>query len=237
MIKNRRTTLILAVFAALFLLSQWFFVPKTYVNSRIIQALQAPNVLLAALQNRSTMIKQLSALALENQSLRAQLAQLMVSPTLIKEPARRYVNARVYSSYPFNNADKMLITAGEPEGIAVGDIVEASPGIFLGTVVKVTGSTSEVQTLFDPSTQIPVKIGESHIDSLLVGGHQPTLTLISKKKLPEAGASVLTAAKSSSYGLTVGTVGELTSSELFSTASVVTPYALSDLNQVFILIQ
>lgn len=233
---SRRTTLILAIFAALFLLSQWLFIPKTYVDSRIIQALQAPKVLWQALKDRSAIVGQLSTLELENQSLRAQLHQAKTNPSLIKERGATYVVASVYSSYPLNSADRILVGAGSDAGLAVGDIVEVGQDIFLGTVVKVTAGASEVQTLFDPAVQIPVKIGGSRVDSLLVGGHQPKLTLISKRKLPNSGETVITASKPYPYGLTVGTVGDTTNSDrdLFSEAGLVTPYVLSDVSQVLI---
>lgn len=234
---SRRTLVILAVFAGLFLVGQWFFVPKTYVNSRIIQALQAPKVLLESLRSRHSIVTELSQLTLENQSLRAQLQEIKNQPTILQGTSTLYLNARVYSTYPFNNAGTLLINAGSSHGVKEGAVVLAAPGIFLGEVVSVTESKSEVRTVFDPDWEIPVKIGEAKLDSLLIGGHEPRLTLISKKKPAGSGQTVLLAAGRYPYALSVGSVGELKDSErdLFQEAALKTPYQVSELNDVLII--
>src|SRR6185436_7095763 len=165
------------------------------------QALQAPKVFLQALMSRHQVAAQLSELELENQSLAGQLAELKNLPSIIKENNKTYIYARVYSTYPFNNADKLLINAGSDQGVVVGSVVLAKPGIFLGEVVTVAKNTSEVRTLYDPGFEMPVKIGQGGIDSLLLGGHEVKLTLISKKKSAQSGQSVFSAAKQYPYGL------------------------------------
>lgn len=232
-----KTLLILAVFAVLFLLTQWLFVPRTYVQSRLLQALQAPKVFLQALVNRHEVVAQLSSLQLENQSLRAQLTQLQAQPGVVKNGSERLIYAQVYSTYPFNNASRLLIHAGSLSGVRQGAVVLAAPGIFLGEVVSVTETTSEVRTIYDPSSQVPVKIGDQKIDSLLVGGHEPTLTLISKKKPTQTGQTVITASKQYPYGLTIGVVDQLKGSDqnLFQEANLKTSYKVSELNEVFII--
>src|SRR3989344_5416260 len=109
---NKRTIVILAVFAALFLITQWVFIPGTYSQSRLMQALQAPKVLLQALRSMHSVVADLSVLVMENQSLRGQLAEQGSLPSLIKEAGETYIYARVYSNYPFNNSDRLLINAG-----------------------------------------------------------------------------------------------------------------------------
>ena len=234
---NKRTIVILAVFAALFLITQWVFIPGTYSQSRLMQALQAPKVLLQALRSRHSVVADLSVLVMENQSLRGQLAEQGSLPSLIKEAGETYIYARVYSNYPFNNSDRLLINAGIEQGIAPGDVVMVKPGIFLGEVTAVNKNTSEVRTLYDQGLKIPVKIGEGKIDALLIGGHEVKLTLISKKKSAQSGQTVLTAAKQYPYGLLLGMTKDLRDSadNLFQEATLQAPYSVSDLNDVYVL--
>ncbi len=234
--RRPQNIILLAVFCALFLIGQWLFIPKTYVNSVIIQALQAPKVLLQSLINRHEIVTQLSDLQLENQSLRAQIQELKSSPAIIKTGKAIYVSAHVYSSYPLNNSGLILISAGADQGITKGAIVLAAPGIFLGQVTDVSGSTSQVRTIFDPDWELPVKIGDQKIDSLLVGGHEPRLTLISKKKMAHVGQAVILAAKEYPYGLTVGTVGNLKDggADLFQEAALATSYQFGSLNDMLV---
>lgn len=225
----------MALFSALFLLTQWLFIPGTYVQSRLGQALQAPKVFLQAMMNRHRVAAQLSELAIENQSLRGQLGELASLPSIIKESGKTYIYARVYSTYPFNNSDRLLINAGEEQGVTMGSTVLAKPGIFLGEIVAVHKDTSEVRTLYDPQMQMPVKIG-SGTDSLLVGGHQVRLTLISKKKSAQSGQTVTTAAKQYPYGLQLGTTSDLrdATDNLFQEATLATPYSISELSDVYV---
>jgi len=234
---SKRTLLIVAAFCALFLLTQWLFVPGTYLRSPLGQALQAPKVFLQALMNRHAVVADLSRLELENQGLRGQLSELSSQPSIIKDSGTTYIYARVYSTYPFNNADKLLINAGTEQGVVAGAVVLARPGIFLGEVTAANKNTSEVRTLYDPELEIPVKIGQAKIDSLLLGGHEIKLSLISKKKAAQAGQTVTLAAPQYPYGLLIGTAQDLRDSadNLFQEATLQTPYAISELNDVYVI--
>jgi len=234
---SRRTTIILASCSAVFLLSQWLFVPKTYVNSRLISALQAPAVFIRSLQNRSQMLDQLAELTLENQSLRGQLSELAHAPTRVIDSVE-YLRASVYSSYPFNNVDKVVINAGSAEGVRPGMLVVARPGVFFGEVVSVDTHTSEVETVLSPSVRLEVRIGKGNISSLLEGGHEPRLTLISKKKPAATHEQVIIASKKYPAGLLLGTVGALTTSDdnLFEEAVLKLSYTVSELTEVFVVL-
>ena len=207
------------------------------MRSRIGQALQAPKVLWQALMNRHQVVANLSDLSLENQSLLGQLAEIKNSPSYTPAGGKTYIYARIYSSYPFNNADKLLINAGSEQGVVLGAPVLVKPGIFLGEIVKVNKDSSEVRTLYDAGFEMPVKIGDGKIDSLLVGGHDVKLTLISKKKSAQSGQIILTAAKQYPYGLMIGTTADVrdASDNLFQEASLSAPYSISELNEVYVL--
>lgn len=203
------------------------------MRSRVGQALQAPKILWQALINRHQVVANLSDLSLENQSLLGQLAELKNMASIEKT----YIYARVYSSYPFNNSDKLLINAGSEQGVVLGSVVLVKPGIFLGEIVKVNGNTSEARTIYDAGFEMPVKIGDGKIDSLLIGGHDVKLTLISKKKSAQSGQIILTAAKQYPYGLMIGTTADVrdASDNLFQEASLSASYSMSELNDVYVL--
>jgi cell shape-determining protein MreC len=238
--KQTRTILVaLAVFSVLFVITELFFIPKTYTNSAILRAFQAPRVFIDSLINTHLLIVQLQKEQLENQSLRAQLAGALERPGIIKEKKETYLQAPVYSIYPLSNTGRMLIAAGSEEGVVVGQVVAAQPGIFVGEVIKVYTHQSEVRTLYDPDWELPVKIGDTKIDSLLVGGHEPLLTLISKKKGATEHMPVYLAAKQYPYGLLVGSLGEATDSDknLFEEAPLVLPYQISQVDSVYLLVE
>ena len=237
--RNTRTLILaLAVFSVIFVLGELFFVPKTYVTSAVVQALQAPRTFLGALADQHGLISQLRDAQLESQSLRAQLIAAQNRPGIVKEHGVGYLRAAVYSEYPLNNAGMVLIAAGTDEGVAPGMVVVAAPGVFLGEVTKSYAHQSEVRTLYDPGWELPVKIGSGKVDSLMVGGHEPRLTLISKKKQTAVDTDVYLAAQKYSYGLLVGKVGDLVDSDknLFQEAPLALPYLIGDLNEVYVTI-
>ncbi len=235
--RNSRTLLLaLAIFSIVFVLGELLFVPKTYVNSGIVQALQAPAAFFRSLANQHGLIQDLTATQLENQSLRAQLAAAESRPGIVKIAKTDYLQAAVYSIYPLNTSGSMLIAAGSSEGVREGMIVVAAPDVFVGEVTKTYKHQSEVRTLYDLGWELPVKIGANKIDSLLVGGHQPRLTLISKKKPATAGMSVYLASSKYPYGLLLGSMGDPAGSDknLFQEAPLVFPYVLGDLSSVYV---
>ncbi len=228
--------LFLAAFSLLFVLGELFFVPKTYVNSMIVQALQAPGVFFRSIANQHRLIEQLKEGQLENQSLRAKLITVANQPSLLKIHRVEHIQASVYSQYPLSSIGRLIVSAGKDEGVREGQIVVAAPDVFLGEVVKVHAHQSEIRTLYDLGWELPVKIGPGKIDSLLLSGHEPRLTLISKKKPAESGMDVYLASSQYSYGLLVGSMGDPSDSEknLFQEAALSLPYDMNDLNVVYI---
>ena len=233
---NRFLLVAIAGFSVLFVLGELFFVPKTYVNSSLLQALQAPRLLLASWANSRALVAQLTAQQLENQGLRAELIQERATPTRLVSGKHTYMYAPVFSSYPLNDTGRVLIAAGARVGVATGTVALVTPGIFFGEVAEVFSSQSVVRTLFDPGWEIPVKIGPEKIDALLIGGHEPRLTLISKKKIVSTGMTVVTASRRYAYGLVLGDVGDLVDSanNLFQEAPLVFGYAPGDLSALYL---
>ena len=229
---------IIGTFVVLFLLGQLLFAPKAYVASRLGEAFSAPFVFFSNLGNQQEIIRSLSSLRLENQSLRAQLEQTESRTSLVKEGKRQMLSASVYSTYPFTSGNELFISAGEEHGVALGLAVLPAPGLFLGKIKTLDTRQSVVQTLFDRGWELPVKIGERKIDALLVGGQRPMLTLISKNKVVTSGETVYLASKEFPYALTLGVTSEVVPSDagLFQEASLEVPYAISDLSSVLILL-
>lgn len=233
---RNRTFFLLGIVALLFFVSQLLFTPKAYLISRIGQAFQAPVIFFRSLSTRNALMADVTSLLLENQGLRAQLMQAEQAPSVIEQERKRYIRVPLYSSYPFNTSNELLIAAGEESGVLEGASVFASPGVFLGQVISVTRGKAVVRTIFDPGWELPVKIGEGKVDALLVGGQEPKLTLVSKRKPLIGGEPVYLASRDFVYGLSLGTVAELRQSKesLFLEGRLITSYALADLSELYI---
>jgi cell shape-determining protein MreC len=227
---------LLLALVVLFFLSQLFFAPKTYLASRLGRAFQAPVVFIQSLFNRVSLSRQIQTLQLENQSLRAQLVELIQRPQFVEEGKELYVSASIYSYYPLNVSDELLINVGSEQGISEGMAVFADKGILLGQVIKTYAGQSVVKTILTPDWEIPVKIGANKVDALYVGGHSPKLTLISKKKVVLGGETVVSASKDLPYSIELGQVGELreTVEGVFREADIIIPYQMSDIETVLV---
>lgn len=236
MFNKQRTFALLSIVIVLFFFGQLLFTPKAYLTSRIGSALQAPVTFFRSLSTRTTLAGDLSALMLENQSLRAQLLQSELAPSLIRQEADKYIRAPLYSSYPFNTNNQLLAGAGSTSGVLSGASVFAAPDVFLGQVTSVDARRATIRTIFDPGWELPVRIGEGKVDALLIGGQEPRLTLISKRKPLIGGEPVYLASRDFPYGLLLGTVAELRQSKesLFLEGRLLTTYTISDLSEVYI---
>jgi len=125
---------------------------------------------------------------------------------LLNERYQENKNIKVYSSYPFNSRVEIAIAAGEDNGVRVGDAIVYGGNILVGRVRNVFDKSSIVTTIFDPSWEIQVRIGETEIDALMRGGNELLLTLISAEDHIEDGDLVIVASRDLPYGLEVGFV-------------------------------
>lgn len=152
-------------------------------------------------RNSSDLEAQIEFLESENRYLRELLNKNTDSTDSIK----------VYSSYPFNSKGEIAIAAGENLGLVPGDTVVIGGNVLVGRVRSVFKSSSIVTTIFDPSWEVQVRIGESEVDALMQGGNELRLTLIPVDEYVEKGDLVVSAGRSLPYGLEVGFVGETVS--------------------------
>ncbi len=236
MFNKQRTLTLLVISVFLFFVGQLLFTPKAYLVSRVGQAFQTPVIFMRSLMTRTKLMRNMNELLLENQSLRAQLQQAAFTPSIIEQERVRYIRAPLYSTYPFNINNKLLLAAGSESGVLEGAAVFAAPGIFIGQIESVAKGKAVVRTIFDPGWELPVRIGEEKVDALLVGGGEPKLTLVSKRKPLIGGETVSLSSRNFTYGLTLGAVADLRQSKesLFLEGRLITPYALPDLSELYI---
>jgi len=173
----------------------------------------------------SDLNNKLSALQEENASLRVKLLdQSLFKPDTVK----------VYSDYPLNDKQDILIAAGSIQGVKQDDTVTWGGNVLVGKVITVLDNSSVVSTIFDPSWQMGVRIGGSETDGLLVGGNYPTVTLIPQSGQINVGDIVVTATPGFPYGLEVGVVKEIsnTPNSTFREANLQTEFNVADLRDV-----
>jgi len=143
---------------------------------------------------------------------------------------------KVYSTYPFNNTGEIVIAGGEDRGIEIGDVVVYAGDVFVGVVKNVMEHTSVVTTIFNPSWEISVRVGDREIDALLSGGNTPELSLVPQGELIEEGELVLTASQDFPYGLEIGSIERINeeSDQVFREAIVKPSFQLRLLRNVAI---
>lgn len=146
------------------------------------------------------------------------------------------IPAFVYSNYPFNFKDELLISGGAARGMKKGDGVTAGE-MLLGTIYEVFRETALVRTIFDARTRFAVRIGEKGADALLVGGSTPRVTLIAKNADIREGDVIYAVYPGMPYGMPVGTlVRRVPSSDsLFDESAIQVPLNPADIRAVAVL--
>jgi cell shape-determining protein MreC len=174
-------------------------------------------------------------LKLENEALKTELFQLREKTKTIPPD---FLKAKVYARYPFNDKSLFSINIGAKEGVRIGMVATVKGSLLVGKVEKVFSEYSLVKTIFNPNWQIPVRIGETGIESLFNGGARPRVTMIIKDRKIERGDNVFVANKKFPYGLKIGEVGKIeqgTAADVFQEASVVLPYKSGDLTELWLI--
>lgn len=174
-------------------------------------------------------------LAAENEVLKAQLAQVETLASEIPTSTASEVRAMVYSNYPFDFKNELVVDAGSDQGVAAGDAV-LFQGVFIGQVQSVLQNTSVVETVFDDGFKMPVRIGGKGYDGLLQGGPYPRISSIAKNAALQPGDIVFTAGSGMPYGLPVGEVNATSTSadSLFEEAALTFAYDINAIQTVVI---
>ena len=175
------------------------------------------------------------ALAAENEVLKAELAELQGVAAQMPATATDGIRAMVYSRYPFNFKNELLVNAGSDQGVAQGKAV-LFQGVVIGSVAEVFPDSSLVETVFDNEFKMPVRIGSGGYDALLTGGAYPQATSIEKTAQVAAGDVVYTATPGMPYGLPVALVASTGTSpdDLFMAASLSFAYDVNTIQAVLI---
>ena len=175
-------------------------------------------------------------LNVENTALRAQISELKSNIVPFKSDT---IEAKVFSSYPFNNKNLISINFGLERGIKELMPVTLGGHILIGQVIKVFKNYSLVRTIFSPDWEIPVRIGDKKIPALLVGGPELKLTMIVNDKPIFDGQVIFLAKKDLPYGLKIGEVVNVQNDSVtgvFQRASVKVDYDINDLTEVSVLL-
>ena len=175
------------------------------------------------------------SLAAQNEALKAQLATLDVVSSQLPQTTTNDIRAMVYSRYPLNFRNELLLNAGSAQGVATGSAV-IFQGIMIGTVQTVWPHEALAETIFDSTLKMPVRIGDHGYDGLLSGGSYPSVGSISKDAALQSGDIIYSASAGIPYGLPIGIVSATSTSgdNLFQTASVNFAYDINTIQTVLI---
>ena len=177
----------------------------------------------------------------ENLILKAQISQFeILKPFLNKN--LDYKVGFIYSRYPFNFKNEILVNLGEKDGIqpdsavVIPSSLTSQSFILVGKIKDVYENFSTIQTLFDSNFKLTVQIANSE-EALLVGGPLPKITLIPIKNEINTGDVVFSKDSTLPYGLIIGGIKKIqnVSNSLFLEAKIELPYDLSQINAVAIL--
>jgi cell shape-determining protein MreC len=127
------------------------------------------------------------------------------------------------------------VDAGSNDGIAVGAAVTFQ-GMLLGQVKTVFPGTSLVQTVFDNTLKMPVRIGSAGADGLLQGGSDPIVGSIAGDAAIAPGDIVYSAAPGIPYALPIAQVVATGTSadSFFEQATLSFPYDVNNVETVLI---
>jgi cell shape-determining protein MreC len=231
-ILNKVLIIIFLILGAIFLDSS-FSVSSLSIVSQVKSSFSVPFLFFKNMFLSADLTDLLVKANLENKSLRADIVRLSLG---IKPDTGRTISAKVYASYPFNDKSLIVLARGISDGIIVGDVVLASRNIFLGQVISVGDSWSEVRTIFDISKSIPVRIGAYGVSGLLVGGATPLISMIDKTREINIHDSVYIASRGLPYGLVIGEVGSINDqgAGAFKSADLLLDYSLQALEEVLV---
>jgi cell shape-determining protein MreC len=175
-------------------------------------------------------------LAAQNDALQAQLSTLQVVASQLPTSTPNSIRAMVYSRYPMNFRNELLVNAGSDENVVSGDAVTFQ-GMLIGQVQKVFENESLIQTIFDNDLKMPVRIGSAGTDGLLQGGADPVVGSIASTAAIAPGDIVYSAAPGIPYAQPIAEVVATSTSadSLFQQATLSFPYNVNNVETVLIM--
>ncbi|MEO1329264.1 MAG: rod shape-determining protein MreC [Pseudomonadota bacterium] len=131
-------------------------------------------------------------------------------------PRETFVTAEVIADSGGPFAESVLVNVGRRDGVLDGAPARDAAGL-LGRVAGSGERSARVLLLTDPTSRVPVAIGENRVRAILQGDNTeaPTLQFLEKNARIEAGARIATSGSGGVYpiGLHVGRVLSLPSDE------------------------
>lgn len=174
-------------------------------------------------------------LRLENEKLKSEIAELHLVKSQIPAKTYGYLTAMVYSRYPFNFKNELLVNIGARDGVTLGKPVLFGDAL-LGRVSQVFDESSLIETVFDGGFELPVGIGNSGEKALFNGGSLPGLSLISLSGSVKEGDVVYSISPDFPYGIPIGEIQaiHISSDHLFREAPLKFPYDLNEVKAVLV---
>ncbi len=171
-------------------------------------------------------------LKLENESLKSELLKKNSGSAVTD----RYLEAQVYSHYPFNDRNALIIDRGSLDGVKVGMPVLAARGVLLGRVTNVKDRVSEDRKSIDPAWKSSVVVGEHKIKAVLQGANNPRLELIPKDAVIKEGDMITNIAPEYPIALRVGSIGSarLDEKKVWQIADVDVAFGIEDIDTVLV---
>jgi cell shape-determining protein MreC len=200
-----------------------------------IRAWFAPSNVMQGAANGGGSATGANDILIENESLKAELAELQTVEAELPTSSANSIRAMVYSRYPFDFKNEFLVNAGSANGVAAGAAVTYG-GVYVGRVTQVWSDYAEVQTVFDNNFKLAVRIGPGGYDGLLTGGSYPYVASIAKSSPVAANDIVVSAASGTPYALPIGEVSATGTSpdNLFEQATLSFPYDVNQIETVLI---
>lgn len=173
-------------------------------------------------------------LRLKNEQLKAEIAKLEILKSQAPETGGS-VSALIYSRYPFNFKNELLVDAGKSEGVILGRPVFFGD-VLLGKVETVFDDTALIETVFDSRFQISVGVGNGGVKALLTGGSRPSLSLMPLTGSVTEGDVVYSVAPDAPYGAPIGEIEQVgvSGDRLFREASVKFSYDINEARALLI---
>lgn len=150
---------------------------------------------------------------LENKILREEILRLrQISKNSGENQQATKKEVDVFSNYPFNDKDLIVINFGSRDGAKIGMPVftgDNEDNVLVGKIVALKNTQSEVRTVYDPSWVSGVVVGGERARAVLKGGEPPRLELVPQEVVIKVGDLVFNTSPEFPLGAVVASVEEV----------------------------
>lgn len=155
-----------------------------------------------------------------------------------KEVSEDGILVDVYSRYPFNDKERLILDIGEKDGSKIGLPVFTKNDFLLGKIINVNGRYSEVQTIFDSEWKTSVGLNNLVDKAVMKGGQPPKVELISKDSEVEKGDYIFSISPDFPYKTLIGKLSKITEVDdhIWDSSLIDVPYNVDDLSKVKVIL-